>query len=174
MNFYLIYVCEDDAIRIEPDWAGGDKSPLGEEWDDGRIINFPAQLKFKTYLKNQKAHDWVGGYSWIPYVSQRVKDRLEPQLGAAVQWHGPIPCKKKLYYMLNCVKSVDCLLPNSNSNQLFFNEQVVSNELIFRPKGFSRKLIATDQLKSSITEAGDSGIRFGMIQSDGWVEPPMI
>jgi hypothetical protein len=98
MNFYLIYVCEDDAVRIEPDWAGADKSPLGVDWDDGRIINFPEKLKFKTYLKSQKVHDWVGGYSWLPYVSQRVKDRLEPELGATVQWHGPIPCKGTCYY----------------------------------------------------------------------------
>lgn len=168
MNYYVIYVCEEDSVRIEPTFIDG-LNPLGEEWDAGKKLEVPKGIQFDTYLPKRNFYDWVGGYSWNPYVGENVKNRLEPLLGKLVQWVGPIQCKSKTYFMLNCINVVDCLLPESNSNKIFFRNAGLREQWLFRPKPFVRQLIATESLRDDVLKAGDSGVRCGLIRQDGWI-----
>ncbi|MEY4483041.1 MAG: hypothetical protein RL693_493 [Verrucomicrobiota bacterium] len=169
MRHFSIYVCEEDSVRLEPLAPDDRPRPLGENWDEGQVIDVPEKVVFKTYLKQNKLYDWIGGYSWNPYVSEAVKNRLHPLLGETVQWIGPVECKGRNYFMLNCINIIDCLLPGSHSHKLLFNDNQFNDQWLFRPKGLVRCLIATEQFKKNIFQAGDSGIRFGLVKDDGWV-----
>ncbi|WP_050028197.1 hypothetical protein [Verrucomicrobium sp. BvORR034] len=167
MNCYDIYVCEGDSIRIEPNVAIGQPNPLGPTWDEGLILNVPGEVDFVTYLKKNKAYDWVGGYSWQPYVKAKVKTRLVPLLGSAVQWIGPIPHKNEEYYMLNCVNIVDCQ-PHEEGWPHSVNSHFAADQaMLFRLKGSVRRLIATESLKANIFASGDTGIRMALISQNG-------
>jgi hypothetical protein len=117
-------------------------------------------------------YDWLSGNCWSPFVTQAIKMRLEPMVGDCIQWHGPFLVSEKLYYLMNCVKVIDCALPGSNSNQLFVDSKAVESVPVFRPKGFLKDTICSERFRTDCVLHGDTGVRFGRIKDDGWEEFP--
>ena len=165
MKYFRIHICENDGERVDgPD-------PLFQLCDSAVRFDWPQSLFIKTTIKG-KLYDWIGGYSWMPFVKEHIKSRLGPLVGDAVQWHGPFVFRGHQYFLLNCVKVVDCAKDGSNDNKLIIDNDIAVGEVLFRPLGFMRKLICSSELMESCGKNGDSGIRFGRICDDGWEEFP--
>ncbi len=164
MNIYCIHVCENDSARII-------SSGLDELLESGVEFEWPGS---KPILDAQGIyHEWIGGYSWSPYVLESVRMRLD-KVGN-IQWHGPFLIDKRQYYLMNVLAVTNITKETSSSNKTFFNEDIVGDYEIFRPKvnaNYSRKIFVTESFKVQTECAGERGIRFGLIKSDGWEEFP--
>jgi hypothetical protein len=164
-TFYRIWVAENDSEQV----AG--PKVLMDQCDTGVPFDWPPSAQVAS-MCDGNAYDWIPGMSWYPFVTESIKLRLEPIVGASIQWHGPFLVRGKSYYLLNCINVVDCALPKSNSNQLFVDANNAGTSPIFRPKGFVRWLICSQAFRDNCVNHGDTGIRFGRIKEDGWEELP--
>lgn len=165
MNYFRIHISENDGERVDgPD-------PLFQLCDSATSFEWPRSLIIKSTFKG-KLYDWIGGYSWMPFVKEHIKSRIEPRVGDTIQWHGPFLFRGHQYFLLNCVKVVDCAREGSDDNMLFIDHEKARHETMFRPLGFTRKLICSSEFMEECGKNGDSGIRFGHIGNDGWEEFP--
>lgn len=165
MTYFIIHVAENDTQAVE-----GPTELMGK-CDAGARFEWPTSGKLRMTCAGVP-YDWIPGGSWYPFVCEAVKTRIESAVGDSVQWIGPFVVQKKTYFLLNCVDVIDCVLPHSNSNQLFIDSRAVENKILFRPKGFTRRLICAESLRDDCVRHGDTGIRFGRIQDDGWEDMP--
>jgi len=170
MNFFKIYVAENDSAEIDAKFREGEESPIMPAWKGQKVTC--DRIILKNYKKKGIFYDWMPGISWAPYVKTYIKDRLEDKLGEWVQWVGPFQVEGHELYLLNCINVIDCAFPKSNHNNLLLNMDELKDQVIFRPKRFEKDLIITEWLKEEIETARDTGIRFGKIREDGWMEHP--
>ena len=165
MNYYRIHVSENDGHRID----GSDQ--LYELCRSGMPFDWNNSFELQTSAKG-KLYDWIGGYSWWPFVTKKVKSRIENQTSGAIQWQGPFVIVQQEYFLLNCVKIIDCAKKGSNDNKLFLDKEKLKNVSIFRPFGFLKDPICSSDFRDLCVKYGHSGIRFGLIKDDGWEDFP--
>lgn len=164
MSFYKIHVAENDGLEI-----------LGPSWlfdiDRGEKFDWPAGEPAKPGTKGT-IYGWLPGNCSSPFVSQEIKNRLESLVGTSVQWHGPFAVRGHSYFFLNCINTIDCALPGSDSNQLFIANDVVGASHLFRVRGRAPRLYCSQAFRDDCVNCGDTGVRFGRIKEDGWEEFP--
>lgn len=170
MCLYRIYIAENDSASIGPILEENEEDPIFEPTSLGREV-FVKDLNIENYYKNGTFYDWLPGWSWAPFTADHVHARLFSKLVGKVQWIGPFYVDDHGLFLFNCTNLIDCAKNGSNSNKLIINDDL-SDELIFRPIGFEKDVIITESLKQDIETAGDTGIRFGKILEDGWIEHP--
>lgn len=76
---------------------------------------------------------------------------------------------------MNVLAVANITKETSTSNKTFFNEDVVGGYEIFRAKvndDYCRRIFVTESFKIETEAAGEKGIRFGLIESDGWEKHP--
>jgi len=165
MSFYRVRVAENDGQQLF-----GPESLF--DIDCGDRFDWPAAEPAKPGKTKGKLYGWLAGNCWSPFVSHEIKNRLSDLVGGSVQWHGPFDVRGRDYFFLNCLNVIDCALQGSNDNQLFINGGAVGESAIFRPKGFTRRLICSQAFRDNCINSGDTGVRFGCIKEDGWEEFP--
>jgi hypothetical protein len=165
MSFYRVHVAETDGQQVV-----GPEALF--ELDCGERIEWPANEPAKPEKRIGKLYGWLSGNCWCPFVSHSIKNRLAPLVGDSVQWHGPFDVRGCFYFFLNCINVIDCALPGSDSNQLLIASDVVGDSALFRPRGFTRDLICSQEFRDNCVNSGDTGVRFGRIKEDGWEEFP--
>jgi hypothetical protein len=165
MKFYRMHVAENDGLRF-------DSKNLFDLTKTGVPFTWCDDLS-PTIQQDGILYDWIGGWSWAPYVSAKAYSRLAKNYcDEKIDWHGPFEIKKSTYYLLNCVNVIDCALIGSNSNKLFLNREAIGSSHIFRPRLFTKNIIVTEFFKKHLDASKESGVRLGYINDDGWEDFP--
>ena len=159
MNYYHLHCAENDGAKLyAPD-------PVYDYLVQGEPFIWPSGLAVGEL--DGKLYEWIGGWPWAPSVKESVHRRLR-HLDDSVQWHGPFVVKSERYFLINCTKRIDCAMPSSDNNRLFLNYSKLAGVQLFRPVGFLRLLIVSEEFKLGVERAGETGVRFGLIQENGW------
>jgi hypothetical protein len=164
MKFYHIHVCENDSARIKINY-------VSDSLNNGMPFDWPEWRPSMDSKGN--LYDWIGGYSWAPYVSDSVQKRLSEIEN--IQWHGPFLIEGRYYFLMNVLSVMNCITDDSTSNKTFFNQETAANYQIFRPRiegKNCRQIFVSESFKKQTEAAGETGLRFGLIKSDGWEDFP--
>jgi hypothetical protein len=164
MNIYCIHVCENDSARVVFDKSDHFLEP-------GVEFSWPSCIP--TLSCKGRFYDWIKGGICAIYVLEKVRIRLKGL--SNVQWHGPFLVDGNKYFLMNVLCVPNITKDNSSYNQIFFNESVAVDYDIFRPKvnaNYARKIFVSESFKKQTEAAGETGLRFGLIKSDGWEDFP--